>query len=85
MLLSVKKTSHAIPYEDFERSSVGGFFEVRGFHSDIDVIFPPAKITDLHTVGRVTATSVQVEWTAVGESLDEGTGENVLCNLCNMY
>ena len=73
-LFAVNKTSERVPYESFERSSVGGFFELVGAPSDVDALFPPSKITDLHIIGRVSNMSVQVGWTAVGESLDSGTG-----------
>jgi hypothetical protein len=70
----IEKTSQKNPYESFERTSVGGFFEVSGaVGSDTDTLFPPAKVTDLHVVGAVSNTSVQVAWTAVGHNLDEGT------------
>ena len=74
----VIKQEELLPYENFERSLVGTPFEVSGVPDDIEdieEILPPAKISDLTVIG-VSNTSVTLQWTAVGDSLDEGTGLN---------
>ena len=61
----------------FERAVIGGAFEVdTNGVPDMNQIIPPARINDLQR-GQMTEDSVELTWTAVGASMNDGTGIKV--------
>ena len=75
----------------FQRAVVGGAFEVAmNGVSDMNEIIPPARINDLrrgHVAenrlkrGQMAENSLALMWTAVGESMNDGTGNAYLLSL----
>ena len=59
----------------FERAAIGGAVEVAtNGVADMNTIIPPARINDLKR-SAMTNDSVELTWTAVGASMNDGTGE----------
>ena len=62
----------------FQRAAIGGAFEVAmNGVSDMNEIIPPARISDFRR-GEVEENSLELMWTAVGESMNDGTGDVIL-------
>ena len=76
-MFSVSRQQELIPYEAFERVTLGGAFDVSGVSGDMDALFPPSKISDLRVEGSTTDEDVMLSWTAVGQSMDDGTGKSL--------
>ena len=67
-----------------ERAAIGGSFEVAmNGVNDMNSIIPPAKINDLRR-GQMAEDSVELTWTAVGASMNDGTG-NVFMQIPQYY
>ena len=64
----------------FERAVIGGAFEVENSVKDMNSIIPPARINDLRR-GQMKADSVELTWTAVGASMNDGTGNIYVFNV----
>lgn len=63
------------PADDFQRYSLAGFIEVKSIAPIDTDRFPPSRVTDLEVTGAsYDDSSVTLEWTAVGDNLDKGTG-----------
>ncbi|KAK7097266.1 calcium-activated chloride channel regulator 3A-1-like [Littorina saxatilis] len=60
------------PVESFQRISSPGSFTLQNYDASLGDMIPPSRISDLQ-VRRVGATSVELEWTAPGDNLDQGT------------
>ena len=73
--------------DSFERAAIGGAFEVAtNGVDDMDSVIPPARINDFRR-GEMTEDSVELLWTATGESMNDGTGvlyENVDGGRCEL-
>jgi hypothetical protein len=71
----VVKTQTRVPVAAFERAAIGGAFEVAtNGVSDMNSIIPPARINDFRR-GEMAEDRVELVWTAVGESMNDGTGK----------
>ena len=73
-LSAVVREASLLPYDSFERATYGGAFDVTGWSSDMEDFFPPSKISNLQSEGKIEEEKVQIMWTAVGDSMDYGTG-----------
>ena len=72
------RTQSKIAVGAFERAAIGGAFEVAtNGVSDMNTIIPPAKINDLRR-GQMATDKVELLWTAVGGSMNDGTGKHIL-------
>ena len=70
------RTQTRVAVSAFERAAIGGAFEVAtNGVSDMNQIIPPAKINDLRR-GQMGEESVELLWTAVGGSMNDGTGND---------
>ena len=68
----------------FERSSAGGFFTVTNHPSPgiVPNVVPPARVTDLRFIrASEEDLTVELQWTAVGSDLYEGTGRPLIAVL----
>ena len=68
--------------DSFERAAIGGAFEVGTMDGvkDMNSIIPPARINDFRR-GKMAEDSVELVWTAVGASMNDGTGKYNLISL----
>jgi len=78
----VVRTQSRMAVAAFERAAIGGAVEVAvNGVSDMNAIIPPARINDFRRSG-MTEDSVQLTWTAVGESMNDGTASRYEVRLC---
>ena len=76
LLFLVVRTHTRVAVSAFERAAIGGAFEVAtNGVSDMNQIIPPAKINDLRR-GQMGEESLELLWTAVGGSMNDGTGND---------
>jgi len=59
---------------DFERSSIAGFIDVKSVANVSTDSLPPARINDLRLTPIMENSTMILEWTAVGDDYDSGTG-----------
>jgi len=78
----VVKTQTRVPVAAFERAAIGGAFEVAtNGVSDMNSIIPPARINDFRR-GEMAEDRVELVWTAVGESMNDGTASSYEVRVC---
>lgn len=64
------------PAEPFARTGSGGVFEVENFVAPTGDELAPSRITDLGVIATsYDNASVTLQWTAVGDDYDQGTGD----------
>nr|XP_054752473.1 calcium-activated chloride channel regulator 1-like [Lytechinus pictus] len=70
------------PAEPFVRTGSGGVFEVENFVAPIGDELAPSRINDLGVLATsYDESSVTLQWTAVGDDYDQGTGEYIFMYL----
>ena len=63
------------PTDQFQRFALAGYIDVKSVAPPGRDIYPPSRILDLKvTKALYEDSSITLEWTAVGDDLDEGNG-----------
>ena len=80
-IVAVVRAQNKTSVRAFERAAIGGAFEVAtNGVSDMDTIIPPAKINDFRR-GQMATDKVELLWTAVGGSMNNGISKAYLACL----